>query len=84
MMMMMMMMMKMMEDEMMIFDDDDRYNDDDETVSTLNMQEKEAAWESERKKPNPDLNVKFVYAYVLSRSSMERHKITGIRLLNGM
>lgn len=47
------------------------------------FQDKEAAWEAERKKSKPDLNVKFVYAYVLSRSSMERHKVTGIRLLNG-
>jgi hypothetical protein len=46
-------------------------------------QEKEAAWEAERKKANPDLNAKFIYAYVLCMSASERHKTLGLRLLNG-
>lgn len=46
-------------------------------------QAKEAAWEAERKKPQPDLNVKWIYAYVLVRSAHDRHKQLGVRLLNG-
>lgn len=44
---------------------------------------KEAAWEAERKKSQPDLNVKWIYAYVLVRSSNDRHKLLGVRLLKG-
>lgn len=44
-------------------------------------QAKEAAWEEERKKPSPDLNVKWIYAYVLVRSADARHKTVGIHLL---
>jgi len=47
------------------------------------QQEKEAAWEAERKSGNPDLNAKFIYAYVLCMSASDRHKKLGIRLMNG-
>ena len=46
-------------------------------------QEKEAAWEAERKKGSPNLDAKFIYAYVLCMSASERHKTLGIRLMNG-
>lgn len=38
---------------------------------------------AERKKPQPDLNAKWIYAYVLVRSTNDRHKLLGIRLLKG-
>lgn len=38
---------------------------------------------AERKKQQPDLNVKWIYAYVLVRSTNDRHKLLGIRLLKG-
>ncbi|TFJ82383.1 hypothetical protein NSK_006294 [Nannochloropsis salina CCMP1776] len=51
-------------------------------ASKEQIPDKEAAWEAERKKAKPDLNVKFIYAYVLTMSNSERHKSMGMRLLN--
>ncbi|GAB5033277.1 mitochondrial fission 1 protein [Nannochloropsis oceanica] len=51
-------------------------------ASLEQIPEKEAAWEAERKNGNPDLNAKFIYAYVLCMSASDRHKKLGIRLMN--